>query len=80
MDVDAQMMFTSVRMEGCSAENAMRIVHEVREWGLMQGEDFDFAYHHDEFMGRSWKPVRPRYAEFRFYEEQYATMFKLKYL
>ena len=80
MDAAAQMMSTVVRMEGYNAAETMHLVQEVRAWGLVQGVDFDFAYHppvyHDRAAHQNIKSV----AEFRFYEEQYATMFKLKYL
>jgi hypothetical protein len=58
----------------------MDIVRELRQQGLAQGKDFDFAYHppvyHDRQPHQNIKSV----AEFRFYTQQYATMFKLKYL
>ena len=80
MDAAAQMMFTSVRMEGYNAAETMHLVQEVRAWGLMQGEDFDFAYHPPLYHERNPGYDRASFAEFRFYEERYATMFKLKYL
>jgi len=74
------MMSTVVRMEGYNAAETMRVVQEIRESGLVQGQDFDFAYHppvyHDRQPHQNIKSV----AEFRFYTQQYATMFKLKYL
>jgi hypothetical protein len=80
MDAAAQMMSTVVRMEGYSAADTLGVVQEIRESGLVQGQDFDFAYHppvyHDRAAHQNIKSV----AEFRFYTQQYATMFKLKYL
>lgn len=69
-----------VNIVACNVEDTMRIVREVREWGLIQGEDFDFAYHPPRYYDRAPSYDSPSQAEFRFYEEQYATMFKLKYL
>ena len=74
------MMSTVVRMEGYGAADTLCVVQEIREWGLVQGQDFDFAYHppiyHDRQPHLNIKSV----AEFRFYTQQYAKMFKLKYL
>ena len=39
------MMSTVVRMEGYGAADTLCVVQEIREWGLIQGQDFDFAYH-----------------------------------
>ena len=74
------MMFTVVPMEGYNAAETMYLVQEVRAWGLVQGEDFDFAYHPPRHYDRAPSYDSPSFAEFRFYEERYATMFKLKYL
>ena len=76
----SQTAVIKVNILACNVEDTMRIVREVREWGLMQGEDFDFAYHPPLYHERNPGYDRASFAEFRFYEERYATMFKLKYL
>jgi len=56
----------------------MDIVQELRDSGLKQGEQFDFAYippYSDDWK----KPVRS-IAEFTFYQPALATMFTLRYL
>ena len=80
MDVTAPMTFTVVPMEGFNAAETMHLVQEVRAWGLVQGVDFDFAYHPPLYHERNPGYDRPSFAEFTFYTERYATMFKLKYL
>lgn len=74
------MMSTVVRMEGYGAADTLCVVQEIRESGLVQGQDFDFAYHPPVYHDRQPHLNIKSVAEFRFYTQQYATMFKLKYL
>jgi hypothetical protein len=55
----------------------MDIVREIREYGLVQGKDFDFAYNQskwDEMIGEI-----PTHTVFTFYTEKYASFVALKY-
>ena len=55
----------------------MDIVREIREYGLVQGKDFDFAYNQsrwDAMIGEI-----PTYTIFTFYTEKYASFVALKY-
>ncbi len=55
----------------------MDIVRELRSSGLVQGKDFDFAFHQsrwDDMIGEI-----PKKTVFTFYTEKYATLFALKY-
>jgi hypothetical protein len=51
----------------------MEIVSELRDMGIRQGQDFDFAYHPADL-------DHGPYAEFGFYTDKCATLFSLKYL
>lgn len=56
----------------------MEIVKELRSQGLVQGKDFDFAYHQakwDDMIGEI-----PKKVIFSFYENKWATWFILKYV
>lgn len=56
----------------------MEIVKELRSQGLVQGKDFDFAYHQakwDHMIGEI-----PKKVIFSFYENKWATWFILKYV
>ena len=60
-----------------NADDTMRIVKELRQQGLVQGKDFDFAFNQsrwDEMIGEI-----PKQTIFTFYTERYATLFALKY-
>ena len=55
----------------------MDIVRKLREEGLLQGTDFDFAYNQskwDEMVGEL-----PKHTNFMFYQYKHATLFALKY-
>jgi hypothetical protein len=55
----------------------MDIVRKLREEGLLQGTDFDFAYNQskwDEMVGEL-----PKHTNFMFYQDKHATLFALKY-
>ena len=76
----SQITANRVHIVGCSPENAMRIVRELREAGLQQGQDFNFSYHPVVYDTFGYEPAHTNFAEFIFYQERYATMFSLKYL
>lgn len=68
-----------VRIEGQNASIAMELVRELRDSGLVQGSDFDFAYHPeiiDEFSGNR---IQSRHTVFFFYSEKTASWFSLKH-
>jgi hypothetical protein len=55
----------------------MDILYSLREMGWVQGQDFDFAFNQskwDDMIGEI-----PKYTEFTFYTEKYASFFSLKY-
>jgi len=67
-----------VRIYDLRAARVLEIVQELRDSGLKQGEQFDFAYtppYTDD-----WTKTVLSMAEFTFYQPALATMFTLKYL
>lgn len=60
-------------------DEVMSIVRELRSQGLVQGQDFDFAYRPAEYDNFSGDAVHNRHTVFTFYSEKYATLFALKY-
>ena len=57
----------------------MEIVRQLRERGLTQGKDFDFAYHKPTFDNFSYEAVHRRHTVFTFYDDKQATLFSLRY-
>ena len=57
----------------------MEIVRELRGQGMVQGRDFDFAYHQARYDVGSYDGVENRKTIFTFHTEKYATLFTLKY-
>jgi hypothetical protein len=70
-----------------NVDKLMEVVRDLRARSMVQGQDFDFAYHpvssghsivsYDPFGDEFDYPES--YASFGFYNEKYATMFMLKY-
>jgi hypothetical protein len=58
----------------------MDIVKELRKQGYIQGTHFDFEYHKPELNDWSGDFVYNRYTIFKFYKEELATWFSLRYL
>jgi hypothetical protein len=59
---------------------AMDIVKELRKMGHIQGVHFDFEYHKPEILVDDYAAVYNRYTIFKFYKEELATWFSLRYL
>jgi len=73
-------MGIKIKIEPTDAGRALEIVRELRDMGLVQGQDFDFAYFPPQSSGSySYEPNIPARAEFEFYNEKYSSMFALKY-
>ena len=69
---------TNITLHDRSPNEVLEMVKELREQGLVQGTDFDFAYNQsrwDEMIGEV-----PKSAIFSFYTEKYATLFAIKYI
>jgi hypothetical protein len=67
----------TVSVHAIDPNQVMDIVRELRQQGMVQGRDFDFAYHQrkwDEIVGEI-----PKHTDFVFYNDQLATWFQLKY-
>jgi hypothetical protein len=67
----------TVSVHDIDPNQVMDIVRELRQQGMVQGQDFDFAYHQrkwDEIVGEI-----PKHTDFVFYNDQLATWFQLKY-
>ncbi len=57
----------------------MGIVQELRDQGIKQHTDFDFAYKPPVWDNFGHEPVQEKHAVFTFYREKLATWFAIKY-
>jgi hypothetical protein len=67
----------TVAVRDIDPNRVIDIVRELKQQGMVQGRDFDFAYHQskwDEMIGEI-----PNHTNFVFYNDQLATWFQLKY-
>ena len=66
-----------VIIKNLSPNDAIDIVRDVREQGLVQGKDFDFVFYQtrwDSMVGEI-----PKYTKFIFHQDKWAVWFSLKY-
>lgn len=60
-------------------ETTMAVVRELREFGLIQGKDFEFKYTQAQYNNDSWTEISPRGTEFYLREGKWITYLSLKY-
>lgn len=70
---------TEIRLLHLKPARIMEIVRELREFGLLQGHDFDFSYTPASYNNDGHEAVIPRHVVFRFHVEKWASWFVLKY-
>ena len=68
-----------VKVKNIDPNQTMDIVRELRAQGLVQGKDFDFAFHQATYDKLGWDPIEVKHAVFSFHTEKYATLFAIKY-
>jgi hypothetical protein len=69
-----------VKLVDSMPNEVMDIVRQLKQRGYVQGTDFDWEYHKPEYNDWSGDAVYNRYTIFRFYKEELATWFNLRYL
>jgi hypothetical protein len=68
---------TVVNLDKCRIDEVLHVVKDLRQQGLTQGQEFDFAWHParwDNMIGDI-----PSRVEFRFYDDKWAAWFSLKW-
>jgi hypothetical protein len=71
------MTTTVINLTRYRVEEVLQVVKDLRQQGLVQGQDFDFAWQQsrwDEMIGEI-----PSSVEFRFYDSRLASWFSLKW-
>lgn len=70
-------MTVEITLRNLDANDSLDIVKKLRADGLVQGQDFDFAFYR-----KHWDPMTGDMegnTKFIFYTEKYALLFALKY-
>lgn len=57
----------------------LELVKELRQLGYVQGRDFDFEYHPPKYNDWAMDAEYNRLTIFRFYKDELATWFELRY-
>jgi hypothetical protein len=57
----------------------MDIVRLLRAQGLVQGQDFDFAYYPQDYDFMNSHLNSPKHTKFTFYDEKWGTWFALQW-
>lgn len=68
-----------IRVEDWPIDRVLNTVNRLREQGIVQGTDFDFAYYpstYDDFGGN----ISQRHTVFTFYTETMATWFSITFI
>jgi len=68
----------TVTVTGKEPSEVLEIVHQLRREGMVQGQDFDFAFKQSQWDGMIGEI--PKHADFMFYNEQLASWFSLKWI
>lgn len=68
-----------VRIIDKKVNDIIDLVKEIKELGHIQGKDFDFEYHPPKYDDLSMEVVYNRVTVFKFYKEELATWFSLRY-
>ena len=68
-----------VVLKNLSANHIMNIVEEMKQHNFRAGNQFDFEYHASNYNEFSGDASYNRYTIFRFYNEELASWFALKY-
>lgn len=68
-----------VVIEGLVPNESLEIVRSLKNDGLVQGKDFDWAYHRPLYNDRTYELIYDRRTIFVFYQDENATWFSLRY-
>jgi hypothetical protein len=68
-----------VKINNLSPNDSIEIIRDIREQGLVQGKDFDFAYHQTTWDKVNYQMIEPEHTVFKFHNDKWATWFSLKY-
>ena len=70
----------SITLPNIRPNLALDLVNELRSFGLILNQDFEWAYHHEHVVHElHGHEITPRYCEFYFRDPKLATFYALKW-
>ena len=69
-----------IRLNGATAQETLDIVKQLRDQGLVQDVDFNFAFHQVKYDPITCQAMENKHSIFTFYQDKYATLFALRYV
>lgn len=69
-----------ITAHGWHASKSIAIVEELKQNGYVLGKDFDWEYHKPKHDDITYQLLYNRHTVFRFYKDELATWFSLRYL
>jgi hypothetical protein len=70
---------TEVKMIDWQPWQAIDVAKELQTKGYVMGMDFEWEYHKPKYDDTTYEAVHNRFTIFRFYKDEIATWFTLKY-
>lgn len=70
---------TPMKILNVTAIQALELRDQLTTAGLVQNQDFEWAYHRAEYDNFSFDAVVPRHVMFRFQDPKLATYYQLKW-
>jgi hypothetical protein len=71
---------TEIKVNDWMPAEMLEVVRSLRQQGYVLGEDFEFEYHRPKYDETTYEAVYNRHTIFRFYKDELATWFSLRYL
>lgn len=68
-----------VVIEGLFPDESLEIVRSLKNDGFIQGKDFDWSYQKPLYNDRTYEQIYDRRTIFRFFKDEMATWFSLRY-
>lgn len=69
----------TVIVQYVTAPTALELRDQLLDAGLIQNQDFEWAYHPQQFHDMAWQDSEPRHVEFKFRDDKLATFYSLKW-
>lgn len=72
-------MAIDIVLKDLDVNETLQLVWELKDQGLVQGQDFDFAYHQAKWDDFSHEAVINKHTKFTFYDEELGMIYLLRW-